>query len=113
MVLKGTALSILIFGAALCIPPFLTLRLFARSFKRARRRKLNGNRFLIAMAVAAVVFLFNLFVMFSTATSISDGDMEFGTLQVIAVSFSWIAFWVWIFLVIALGRDLGRRRGLR
>ena len=110
----GTALSFVLIAAAACLPPALAMRLFLRSFRRARRHGLSGNRFRLAALACLVAFLYNVGAVLGTWRALaSDGGAEFTLWQGVAVSLAWVSFWVWLFMAIALGRDLGRTHGLR
>lgn len=111
--LHGIALTILIIAALTCLPPLLALMLFVRTYRRALRRQIPAGRFLAAIALTIVIFLFNLGALVGTALALSGGEGSLGRMQIIAIGLAWITFWVWLFLAFALGRDLGKHMGLR
>lgn len=113
MVLPASAITILLFGAALCLPPFLALRLFIRSHRRATRRRLSTRRFYLAISLALIAFMFNVGALIGTSVALTRGEMPSAQINTIALAIAWVCFWVWIFLLFALGRDLGRKSGLR
>ena len=113
MILHGSALTILLIAGLTCLPPFLALRLFVQSYRRALRRHMPVGRFLAAIGVMIVIFLFNLGALVGTASAIAGGESGLDRLQIAAIGLAWITFWVWLFLAFALGRDLGKRMGLR
>ncbi|HQY43802.1 MAG TPA: hypothetical protein PK450_06445 [Paracoccaceae bacterium] len=113
MNLHGSPLTILIIAALTCLPPFLALRLFVHSYRRALRRHMPAGRFLAAIGVSIFIFLFNLGALLITSFAMSEGELTLGRVQVVAIALAWIAFWIWLFLAFALGRDLGKRTGLR
>ena len=112
-VLHGTALTILTIAALTCLPPFLALRLFVRTYRRALRRQIPAGRFLAAIALTIVILLFNLGALLGAALNLSGAEGSLGRMQIIAIGLAWITFWVWLFLAFALGRDLCKRPGLR
>lgn len=109
----GTSLIVLALSAFLCLPPYLALRMFVRSFQRAERRGLPTRKFYFAISATLMAFMFNLGVFIGSAISLQQGTLGFVRLHVVAIAIAWVALWIWIFLGLALGRDLGRRRGLR
>lgn len=113
MILHGSPLIILIIAAFTCLPPFLALRLFVQSYRRALRRHMPAGRFIAAIAVTILIFLFNLGALLGTSFAMSQGGAPLGGAQITAIGLAWIIFWVWLFLAFALGRDLGKRMGLR
>lgn len=109
-----TLLAYTAIAAILCLPPALALRLFIRTAQRARRRGIDATRFRLAAVVCAVALLYNCGVVVGTIRTLAArGDLSFALWEGLAVAIAWIAFWVWLFLAIALGRDLGRTSGLR
>lgn len=104
MATKGSVFTVVLFGLVTCLPLFLALRLFVRLFNRARRRSLPTGRFVAAIAITFVAFLFNLGVLLGTGRAIANGGMPFGVLQGLAAGFAWVGFWVWLFLALTLGR---------
>ena len=113
MPLPGSPLTIFIVAVLTCLPPFLALRLVVRSYRRAVRHGVPSGRFLAAIGLTLVIFLFNLGVLVGTSIAMSHGVGRIGPVQMAAAGLAWITFWVWLFLAFALGRDLGRRSGLR
>lgn len=114
MDIPATALTYVLIAAVACLPPALAMRLFLRSFRRARRHGLSGNRFRLAALACLVALLYNAGAVIGTLRVLSsDGAFEFTLWQGIALTLAWVCFWVWLFLAIALGRDLGRTHGLR
>ena len=104
MVLKGSALTVVLLGLATCLPLFLALRLFVRLFNRARRRNLPTGRFVAAIAITLVAFLFNVGVLLGTGRALANGGMPFGVVQGLAAGTAWVGFWIWLFLALTLGR---------
>ena len=104
MATEGSAFPVVVFGLATCLPLFLALRLFVRLFSRARRRNLPTGRFVAAIAVTLVAFLFNLGVFLGTGRAFASGGMPFGVVQGLAAAIAWVGFWVWLFLAFTLGR---------
>lgn len=113
MSIAGTSLIILALSAFLCLPPYLALRMFVRSFRRAERRGIPTGKFYFAISATLMAFMFNLGVFIGSAISLQQGTLGFVRLHVIAIVIAWVTFWIWVFLGLALGRDLGRKRGLR
>lgn len=111
--MNGSVLFTLFLSLIFCLPPFMALRLFARSYKRAERRNLPSRKYLIAMSLALGAFVFNLGALLHTSYLLASDTFAFGRVHAVAAAFAWICFWVWLFLGFALGRDLGRRSGLR
>ncbi len=113
MILHGSTLTILIVAALTSLPPFLALRLFVLTYRRALRRHMPTGRFVAAIALTLVIFIFNLGALLGTSIAASQGNPGLGRIQFVAIGLAWITFWVWIFLAFALGRDMGKRSGLR
>ncbi len=109
MILKGSFFLVLLIGVVICLPPFLALRLLVRSYHRAHRRQLPTGRYLAAIAVCIIAFLFNLGVLIGSANAIADGGVAFGPVQTLAAGIAWIAFWAWLFLSYALRHKSGLR----
>lgn len=108
MTLPSSAIVMILLSAFLCLPPFMALRLVARFYRRARRHNLNGGRFLIALAVLLVAFLFNLGVIYGAAGAMQSGGLTIGRVQAVALGISWVAFWFWIFMAFGIGQPVGR-----
>lgn len=104
------SLFILGFGLLLCLPPFLALRMFVRSYRRAARRGLPAGRFVVAFTLVLVIFIYNLGALVGLARAVEVSGETFGLHQKIGLGLSWILFWVWLFLAFAFGRELGRGR---
>lgn len=114
MVYQGSAVIYVLIAAGICLPPALALRLFWRSHHRAQKRQLPAGRFRAAALAALVALLYNAGTVVATVGTISGaGEVVFTAWQGVAVAIAWISFWVWLFMAIALGRDLGRTSGLR
>ncbi|MCX8509404.1 MAG: hypothetical protein ORN49_11095 [Rhodobacteraceae bacterium] len=113
MAINGNILIILAISAILCLPPYLALRMFMKSYQRAARRGLPTGRFYVAIALMLVAFMFNMGVLIGGAIAFEQGTLTFVHLHVIALAIAWISFWIWLFLGLALGRNLGRKHGLR
>lgn len=110
----GTAIIYVLIAAAICLPPLLALRLFYRSFRRAQHRAIPAGRFRVAWIAALVGFLYNCGAVIGTFRLLAaGGTVEFTLWHGLAVAVAWVAFWVWLFMAVALGRDLGRTHGLR
>ena len=101
---------ILVISLALCIPPFLMMRLCARFYRRAQRRQLDTRGYLVAFFVAVAGFLYNLGALVSIAIRVSSGEGLFTPFHAAAAAIAWVAFWVWLFMAFGLGRDIARRR---
>ncbi|MGB3148443.1 MAG: hypothetical protein WBA91_11900 [Paracoccaceae bacterium] len=112
-ILPGSIGAFLIFAAIWAIPPYFTLRLFVRTYRRAERRGVTPGRYLIALALMIICYLFNIGVLLRFGLALSDGTADLGGTEAIAFGISWVSFWLWIFLRLAIGRDLGRKSGLR
>ena len=113
MVFQSSALTVLLIGAALCVPPFLMLRLFSRSYRRAQKRRLPSTRFLVALVISALAFVFNLGVLAHFGWRMAKGSVEPGNLLWAGIATAWVALWIWIFFGLALGRSLRRNRRIR
>jgi uncharacterized membrane protein len=101
---------ILIISLALCVPPFLMLRLCARFYRRAQRRHLDTRGYLVAFVVALGGFLYNLGALVSIALRVTLGEGIFSPFHATAAAIAWVTFWVWLFMAFGLGRDIARRR---
>lgn len=113
MILHSSTLTILIVAALTCLPPLLALRLSVLTYRRAQRRHMPRGRFIAAIALTLAIFLYNLGAVLGMVIAASQGNPELGRIQFIAIGLAWITFWVWLFLASALGRDMGKRSGLR
>lgn len=112
-VIEGSFFGMLFLSIVWCLPPFLALKFFVRSYMRAARRGLAPTRFLAAVAAMIVVFIYNVGVLLATGIAVSHGGAQLDSVHGLAFAASWISFWLWLFLRIALGRDFGRKSGLR
>lgn len=113
MGMQGSAIALMFLSSLLCLPPYLAMQLFQRSCRRARRRGLPTTRFSLAIYACLAAFLFNLAVFVLTVRALARGTGDFGPLQALAVGVAWVTFWLWLFLAVSLGRNLGRGRRLR
>lgn len=113
MGLQGSAIALMFLSSLLCLPPYLALQMFQRSFRRARRHGVPTTRFAGAVAACLAAFLFNLVAFAMTIRELAHGESDFGKLQALAVAVAWVTFWLWLFLAVALGRNLGRGKDLR
>ena len=108
MVLQGSVLIVVLIGVITCLPLFLALRLFVRAFNRARRRDQPTWRFVAAIAVTLIAFMFNLGVLMGTGRAVAEGGAPFTEMQALATGLSWVAFWIWLFLAFSFGRKRGK-----
>lgn len=113
MAIGGSSLIILALSAFLCLPPYLALRMFVRSYQRAARRGIPTQKFYFAISATLMAFMFNVGIFIGSSLSLEQGTLSFVRLHVFAIVIAWVSFWIWVFLGFALGRDLGRKRGLR
>ncbi|WP_284165577.1 hypothetical protein [Frigidibacter sp. SD6-1] len=109
MIIKASTVAVLLISLILCLPPYLVLRLFARFYKRARRRNINRKRYLVGMAAALLALGFNVFAFLGISASVAQGKSVYGTMSSIAVAIAWVSFWLWLFLAFAFNRDIARR----
>lgn len=108
MGLQGSAIALMFLSSLLCLPPYLALQLFQRSYRRARRHGIPVARHAVAVAACLVAFLFNLAAFVVTVRQLANGNSDFGRVQALAIAVAWVTFWLWLFLALVIGRSLGR-----
>lgn len=109
MILQGSLLVVVLIGLITCLPLFLALRLFVRTFNRARRHHQPIGRHVAAIAFTLIAFMFNLGVLWGTGRIVAEGGAPFTEMQALATGLSWVAFWIWLFLAFSIGRKRGKR----
>jgi len=110
MVYPHTSLMILLISVVVCLPPFLAFRVLLRCYRKAERREIPSQRYLLGAGLALLTFLVNLGILLGTALGIRNGVIAIGFWQGVAVAIAWVSFWAWIFLELTIARKLGRRR---
>ena len=100
----GTSLIILALSAFLCLPPYLALRMFVRSFQRAERRGLPTRKFYFCdFGDADGLYVQSGGFSLAAQFPLQQGTLGFVRLHVVAIAIAWVALWIWIFLGLALG----------
>lgn len=110
MVYPQTSLMILLISVFVCVPPFLVFRVLMRCYRKAERRQIPSQRYIVGAGGALMTFLVNLGILMGTALGISNGVIAIGFWQGVAVAIAWVCFWAWIFLELTIARKLARRR---
>lgn len=101
---QGALPALYILIALLCIPPILSLRACLKRAGHVRRRGRRGLWPMAGAAVSAAALTFNLGVVGVAAVALGSGGTELGRSHAVALGLSWLCFWIWVFVLVALRR---------